>query len=326
LPRAAAAQSQDEAPTADPNAAAAQRRFDEGRSRFERQDFAAALPEFRASLALVRSPNTRLYIGLCLMRIGRLGEAYSELVQATQEARELASREPRYAATLDLAQRSVTELAPRIARIAVQVAVPITGLRVRVGDDPLTPMQYGLELPQTPGEVLVTAEAPGFLRFQQVVRLGARVTSTVAVRLQPDPNASTVPEPPPVGSLTVRRGGGVRVAGVVLTILGAASLGAFGYFGNDAADRYDTLRAACGNRRCPASRNFQIDEGETAQTYANVSLGIGIGAVVVGTIMIAAGGARTETRASEGAPATTARRWVPVFDPVRGMLGVSGAF
>lgn len=324
-PRTAAAQTQDEAPTADRNAVAAQSRFDQGRTRFEANDFAAALPEFRASLALVRSPNTRLYIGLCLLRIGRLGEAHAELERAAQEAADLAPREPRYASTLDLARGELVTLTPRVARLAVQVAAPVAGLQVRVGDDPIAPMSYGIELPYTPGEVMVTAEAPGYLRFQQVVRLGARVSSAVAVRLQPDPNAPQTANPPPPPVL-VRRGGGVRVAGVVLTVLGAASLGVFGYYGNYAAVRYDDLRAACGNGRCPPTLNREINEGEDAQGYANVALGIGIGAVVVGTIMIAVGGARTETRGPEGSSGPTARRWQPVFDPTRGMVGVSGAF
>lgn len=330
VPRAAHAQTPTAATTqAEGDPVEAQRRFDHARALFEQNDFANALPEFQSSLGMFRSPNTRLYIGLCLARIGRLGEAHTALSLAAQEAAELAPREARYAGTRDLARRELETLTPRVARLAVQVAAPVTGLRVRVDNAALPETLYGVEQTHTPGEVVVTAEAPGFLPFSQVVRLGARVTSTVAVRLQPDPNAavSTTPVGTPVETpgVVVRRGGGGRVAGVVLTVLGAASLGAFAYFGNDASERYEALRDACGNRRCPASRTFQIDEGEQAQTYANVALGVGLGAITVGAILIAVGGARTE-RVPAAAPPTAALRWRPLIDPARGMLGVSGAF
>jgi hypothetical protein len=59
--------------------------------------------------------------------------------------------------------------------------------------------------------------------------------------------------------------------------------------------------------------------------YANVALGVGLGAITVGAILIAVGGARTE-RVPAAAPPTAALRWRPLIDPARGMLGVSGAF
>jgi hypothetical protein len=191
VPRAAHAQTPTAATTqAEGDPVEAQRRFDHARALFEQNDFANALPEFQSSLGMFRSPNTRLYIGLCLARIGRLGEAHTALSLAAQEAAELAPREARYASTRDLARRELEALTPRVARLAVQVAAPVTGLRVRVDNTALPETLYGVEQTHTPGEVVVTAEAPGFLPFSQVVRLGARVTSTVAVRLQPDPNAA----------------------------------------------------------------------------------------------------------------------------------------
>ncbi len=58
--------------------AAAQQRFDRGFELFDRRDFATAITEFRASLELAPSPNTRLYVGLCLLQTGALAEAHAE--------------------------------------------------------------------------------------------------------------------------------------------------------------------------------------------------------------------------------------------------------
>jgi hypothetical protein len=72
--------------------AAAQARFDAGRQRFERAEWEGALEEFRASLELYRSPNTRLYIGLCLLRLDRVADAFNELTRTA--TRPLTSRAP----------------------------------------------------------------------------------------------------------------------------------------------------------------------------------------------------------------------------------------
>jgi hypothetical protein len=304
-----------------PAAVAAQARFDRGRALFGQDHFAEAVPEFRASLELFRSPNTRLYLGLSLQRLGRLAEAYGELARTASEAGDLVATDRRYESARDLARRAVAELEPRVAQLSVRVVNPPAGVTVRIGRTTLDAAALGVALPYDPAEVTVVAEAPGFLPSQQGVRLtpGGRASIELALRRAPASAAA-----PPSASLAVRpaaappatRGGGVRVAGFVVGGLGAASLAGFAVLGSMASSRYDELRAVCPRPACTAERVRQIDEGEQTTLLANVALGVGAAALVAGVVMIAVGGPR----------AADERRARVYVDPTLGTVGVRGAF
>ena len=316
LPAVARAQTPSVA-EATPAAVAAQARFDRGRALFLQDQFAEALPEFRASLELFRSPNTLLYVGLCLQRLGRFAEASAELSRTASEAGDLAATDRRYEGARDLARRALEELEPRVAQLAVRVPGAPPGVTVRVGRTTLDAAALGVALPYDPAEVTVVAEAPGFLPSQQRVRLtaGGRASIELALRRAPvvaPPVIVTPPREVPPAS----RGGGVRVAGFVVGGLGVASLAAFGVLGSMAASRYDELSAVCPRPACTAERVRQIDDGAQLTTMANVALGVGVGAVVAGVVMIAVGGPRA-------APEQATQAYV---DPTRGTVGVRGAF
>lgn len=320
------------------NTLAAQERFNRGRELYERQQDEAALTEFRASLELYPSPNTRLYVGLCLGRLGRLAEAYVELDRAAHEANDLAATNPRYASTRDLARRELSSLEARIGRLQLRVNDPPEGLVVRVGETTLARATWGLSLPYDPGAVQVNAEAPGYQPFRRDAQVSAGGVTEVVVRLERAPEVPVTPvtpavtatpppqsqieapttQPPVTDTLTMR-GGGVRTAGYVVAGVGVAGVAAFAVLGTMAGSRFDTLQRECMTRVCTAS---EIDDGERLQTLANVSLGVGVVSAITGAIMIIAGG---PTRAPTEA-AAHASRWSPWLDASRGMVGVRGAF
>ncbi len=326
------AQSQPAPPT---NTLAAQERFNRGRELYERQQDEAALAEFRASLELYPSPNTRLYVGLCLGRLGRLAEAYVELDRAAHEANDLAATNPRYANARDLARRELSTLEGRIGRLQLRVNDPPEGLVVRVGQTTLARATWGLSLPYDPGAVLVSAEAPGYQSFRRDAQVTAGGVTEVIVRLERAPEvpvtpvtpavtttpppAETPPTQPPVTLTPTTRGGGVRTAGYAVAGVGVAGIAAFAVLGTMAGSRFDTLQRECMTRVCTTA---EIDDGERLQIFANVSLGVGVVSAITGAIMIIAGG---PTRApTEGA--AHASRWSPWLDASRGVLGVRGAF
>ena len=74
--------------------------FDRGRALFQDRDYERALAEFRASLELYRSPNTRLYVGVCLKELSRFAEAVVivwlpqlQLLEAAQLPQRLAGQD-----------------------------------------------------------------------------------------------------------------------------------------------------------------------------------------------------------------------------------------
>lgn len=306
--------------------AAAQARFDAGRQRFERSEWEGALEEFRASLELYRSPNTRLYIGLCLLRLDRVADAFNELTRTVNEASDLARADRRYEATRDRAQRELAPLDARVARMTLRAVDPPPGLTVRVGGHTVSTGALGVPLAFDPGNVEVVGEAPGFRTFRQAVRLSPGATASIEIGMQAlAPQGVVTPSlgvsPVGAGPSVQSRGGGVRVAGFVVGALGLAGLGMFVGFGLQAQQRYDALVAACRGGRCPASNIPAIDEGAQWQNLANIGLGAGIGLLVTGVIMVAVGGPRAVTEASSGRP--TVRLWT---DPSQSALGVAGAF
>lgn len=306
--------------------AAAQARFDAGRQRFERSEWEGALEEFRASLELYRSPNTRLYIGLCLLRLDRVADAFNELTRTVNEASDLARADRRYEATRDRAQRELAPLDARVARMTLRAVDPPPGLTVRVGGHSVSTGALGVALAFDPGNVEVVGEAPGFRTFRQSVRLSPGATASIEIGMQPlAPQGVVIPSrgvsPVGVTPAVQSRGGGVRVAGFVVGALGLAGFGMFVGFGLQAQQRYDALVTACRGGRCPASNIPAIDEGAQWQNLANIGLGAGIGLLVTGVIMVAVGGPRAVTEAPSGRP--TVRLWT---DPSQSALGVAGAF
>lgn len=313
------------------NTLAAQERFNRGRELYERQQDETALAEFRASLELYPSPNTRLYVGLCLGRLGRLAEAYVELDRAAHEANDLAATNPRYVNARDLARRELSTLEGRIGRLQLRVNDPPEGLVVRVGETALARATWGLSLPYDPGAVQVSAEAPGYQSFRRDAQVSAGGVTEVVVRLERAPEVPVTPvtpaavvtpppvETPPVTLTPPMRGGGVRTAGYVVAGVGVAGVVAFAVLGTMAGSQYDTLQRECMTRVCTTA---EIDDGERLQTFANVSLGVGVVSAITGTIMIIAGGPTRAT--TEGA--AHASRWSPWLDASRGVVGVRGAF
>ncbi len=314
--------------------AAAQQRFERALALFDREDFAPALTEFRASLELYPSPNTRLYVGICLQRMGHLAEAHAELRRTLSEARDLALTDPNYVDARDLAQHEVEQLEPRLGRVVLRAPTPVAGLTVTAGTVDVLPAMMGIPLTFDPGTLVVTARAPGHREFRQTLQLMANATSEVTITLQRDPNAAThatgpsqsrVTEPMqevPRTLVTATTGGGVRVAGFVVGGIGLLALGGFALLGNMAGSQYDQVLAECRNRRCTNhSHDDAINQGETLQLLANVSLGTGAALTLAGIVMIAVGGPHV---VEEGRAARSSVR--PWLDATRGVVGVGGAF
>jgi len=314
--------------------AAAQQRFDRGFELFDRHDYATAITEFRASLELAASPNTRLYVGLCLLQTGALAEAHAELQRTFTEARDRAVSDPRYTNARNIAERELNAVRPRLGRLVVRADGAPAGAVLRAGSLEIIPAMLGIPLYFDPGEITLTGDAPERAPFRQTVRLAADVTTEVAVTFEratvaraPNPNASLVTvrtEPPrrlPVERVT---GGGVRTAGYVVGGLGVLGVGAFALFGNFAMTRFEEVSLACNNRRCATrAQEGNIDEGETWQLAANVSLGVGVGLLVTGAIMIAVGGPRVTVEEEEERRTATIS---PYVDAAGQTLGVHGAF
>jgi hypothetical protein len=328
-------------PTDAARTAAAQQRFDRGRALFERNDHAQAILEFRGALELYPSPNTRLYVGLCLVRLGQLAEAHTELQRTFSEARDRATTDPRYVSARDISEREMNAIRPRLGRLVINTSQRPGGLVMHANNTEVLVPMLGIELFFDPGEVTVTAAAPGFVAFHQTVRLMANTATEVRISLENVPVVTppVVQRPPQIvtspsvqptapmrdaSTITVSEssGGGVRVAGYVVGGLGLASFAGFALFGNMARSQFEQVRTECRGRCTAASYNTLIDQGESDQLYANIALGAGIALTITGVVMIAVGGPRPVDERGD----TRRSSLRPILNLEQRTLGVAGAF
>ncbi|HZO12550.1 MAG TPA: CDC27 family protein, partial [Polyangiaceae bacterium] len=88
-------------------------RYEKGQQHYMARRFSDAEEIFAALKG--KSPNARLYYARCAFRLKRFREAYEEMRQTINEARVLATKEARYAATRDAAKEELNEFKKEVA-------------------------------------------------------------------------------------------------------------------------------------------------------------------------------------------------------------------
>lgn len=282
------------------NTAFAQQRFTRGAGLYEQRSFATALEEFRASLALYGSPNTRLYVARCLRELGRLDEALPEFERAMREAADRAPTDPRYSATRDAAQTEMLAIAPQVGRLTLTIPDAPAGVVVRVNGREIPREALGVAFPVMPGRlniVVESAEHETETRETEVAA-GREVTVGVVLRARPQRNeGQTELQRPPVLAPPAPPSRGVsRNLAWVGFGVGAAGLIGLAAFGAAAGGINADLQTRCGNAACPPSEQGNINQGRTFTTAANVSLGVGIAGVVAGVVLLIVGRSPSQDR------------------------------
>lgn len=284
LPSAASAQ---ESP------AFAQQRFTRGTALYDAHDYAHALEEFRASIALFGSPNTRLYLGRCLRELGRFDEAVPEFERAVREAADRALQDPRYRQTRDAAQAELSQAEARVGRLTLTIPDIPASASVRVNGREVPVAALGIAIPVMPGALAIVVEAPGFEREERSaeVAVGREATVSVALRRLPEPAvvAPTVVDTTPPPTAPPPRRGPPRALGWIGVGVGAVGFAGFAGFYVLASGRFDDFGQRCPVTPCSAVSLGEVDEGRTYQILTNVSLGVGIAGAAAAITLFAIG-------------------------------------
>jgi len=309
--------------------AVAQARFNKGRELFIANQYAPALVEFRAASELYESPNTRLYIGRCERELGHVAAAYVAFERAASEAADRAASDPRYSSTRDAAKQEVAALEKKLAHVTVLAPAGLPeGATITVNGAPLGPAGMGVAAPIDPGAIEVVAKATGYVTTRKTANAAAGESIEVKVQLEKDASAVTntnantnTNSSANTNDVVIhdepRASHGLRNAGFVVGAVGIAGMGVFAAFAALAQTRFDQLKQECGDAPCDPSLSKKIDEGQTFQNIANISVVAGGVALLTGAIMIIAG-------VSTSKPTTTAS-----IVPLMGggfMAGVTRAF
>ncbi len=321
-------------------------RFQRGRAFYEAHRWSDAVDEFRQSLELSSSPNTRLLIARSLREMGgHTAEAYREFLAAASEAAERAPSEPRYAPIAGAARAEAQALVPLISQLRIQITDPPPDTTVRLDGEVIPRSEWNNDLALEPGSHNLQATAAGRQNYERVWTMPAGVNERVVVTLGIEvsvqagaveipstprtialtPTPVFLPSPPPIAPPIVPvqppRSSGLRTGGGVTLGIGVVLLVGGGIAGAVSLSTYNGLQIECSGGRCPPTvGNVQsrVDLGRTSGTLFTVGMISGGVLVITGAVMYAAG--RAEDRR---VPEILGRVWV---DPLSGAAGLRGTF
>lgn len=269
---------------------AAQKTFEAGDDLFEYGRYEEAITAFRASQALVASPNSRLMIGRCLRELGRKAEAYAEFAATVDEAEQNGGR---YAETLAAATAERDAMKTQIAFLVVDAAAEPGLEGFRIGEQRYSSEHFSKPIALDPGRVEVVTIVNG--ADGRTATLDAEAGKTYPLPTgdgqSAAPAAAAPPPSPPAQSestkvvATTDSGSGLRTAAWISAGVGVAGAAGFAIFGMMSKSQYDSLDEECPGGRCAPDRQADIDSGERNQLFANIGLAVGVVGIGVGATL-----------------------------------------
>jgi hypothetical protein len=305
--------------------AAAEALFREGRRLLDEGHVAQACRKFEASYQMDVALGTLLNLASCLEQEGRLASAWARFIEAETRSRRAGSPERER-----VAHARAAALESRLVRLRLIVPDPVDGMVVEVGDREFGPALWNTPIPIDPGEVTITATAPGYLRWTHSVP-AQEEGSTVEVEvpaLEPAPieeepvELTPAAEPIPLveaepaeSPRSARRIAGYTIGGVGVAAL-AVSLG----LTRNARSLWKF--ADCVDGICMSAQD-QAD-AETARTRANVATGMVVtgGALVATAIIVLVTGRGDD----EEDDRVSRLRITPVADANGAGVSIGGSF
>jgi hypothetical protein len=297
----------------------AQTRFVKGRELFTADNFAEALTEFEASLEIVASPNTRLYVARCHRKMGHLVPAYVELGRAAVEARELAAEDPRYEKTAEAALEERGELAQELGFVQITITREAPTTTVKVSGDEVLRGGWAEPVPVLPGTAEVVVETPGHDPIsrtvevaageKQAIEIDAAADATAVAEVEREREPAEVPAPEATSLRPLAYvAGGVAVAGLATFVIAGAM----------ANGTHSDLEQACGAGPCPPGREDDISAGRTQQTFANIGLAVGVLGAAAAVTLFVISKPKSSTAAATATAKSTSLLAGPSFVGLRG--------
>jgi hypothetical protein len=298
--------------------AAAEALFEQGRADMAAEHYDQACEKFRQSDALDPALGTKLNLGECEAKRGRLATAW-ELFRAVEQR--LPQDDSRFAVAKKK-REAIEANVPKLVLVLAPGAPADTSLTG--GGATLSSAVFGVPLPLDPGTHEFVVHAPGRAEAKLSAVLEAGKTTRLEVApgpalsappaavspSAPRPEKRVVPGPPPTRGSKRTFGfviGGIGVAGLVTGgVAGALTLMAK----NENGDHCDAGRRACDQQGRDAA-----DRGKLWGTVTTVGLAIGVVGAGVGTYLLLSDQhesgetALVASTAGDGSALSLLRRW-----------------
>lgn len=326
--------------------AAAQALFDQGRELIRQGKFAEACPKFQESNRLDPGIGTQFNLADCYEQSGRVASAWAAFLEVASQARATGQGEREKAAT-----KRAEKLQARLPRLVINVpeASKTPGLEIRRNGMLVGSAQWGTPVAVDPGEIELTANAPGKQTLRQTLRAeegktasynlpvlaqGERAAVAPATPPADAPNEArpvapaasppSVPVAPPPAEPSVAKGGN---APWILTLagVGVVGVGLGSAFGLMAKSKYDESKKECDADDANACSARGIEQRNEALTKGNVAT---VGFIVGGAALAGAGIVWLASGSSDSKQAGSSARLraAPAFGPNLAAFFVDGRF
>ena len=263
-----------------------------------------AIPKLERAEKLHHSAIVLSRLGECQVTEGKLVEGTEMLRKVLREPLP-ANPSPALSKAYERAQTVLDSAKPKIAGLTVSVTAPAgADLRLVVDGVAVANTLVDSELPADPGEHVVEASAPGYLKATARVTLGSADKKTVTLKLEVDPNApaptaiNARPEanaaaatqvkatqaaaPPPVAPAPPHKSPS-RAPAYVSWGVGLAGVGVGTAFGVMAMKGKNDLD--CQNDNCPPSSAGAVDTAKRNGNISTIAFAVGGAGLVLGTVL-----------------------------------------
>ncbi|HEX8794588.1 MAG TPA: hypothetical protein VF765_26765 [Polyangiaceae bacterium] len=273
--------------------------FFTARGLMEAGRYPEACAKLTESYRLDAAAGTLLNLAVCNEKIGKIASAWGEFRDSIAEARR-ANRPDRE----QLATERLKVIEPELPFLTIKVSPEVravSGLEITRNGIPLQAAAWDTDLPVDPGRVEVIEQAPGYKSKTLYVTVANKEHATLAA--EPLELAPIVRPPPPFWTTK-------REIGAILFGAGIVAAGVGTYFGVQAINDKKSSDGACPNdlagvQRCTQSGVNSMNSAITEAWVADVTIGVGAAAGLVGAFLFATGGAHE----SPAAPGNIGKGW-----------------
>lgn len=292
-------------------AAIAEALFQEGRDLLAQDKASLACPKFAESQRIDPATGTLLNLATCHQAEGKFATAWSEFNESLMAAQ----RDGR-ADRVDFARQHIRDLEARLSRVVIRVTEKTRqdSVRVQLDGVAIGRAGWGVAIPVDPGRHVVVATMEDRPPWKIIVDIEESMPSVdVEVPAWPAPA-------PPIQVPTPRPRSRTRLAAQLTGAAGALGLATGGLLGWRAYSKWRDADNACPiGRGCSAQAINDRTAAVRAATWADLSVGLGVTALLVSASLWVASSARADAQHARV-------EWTPELAPGRAGLRVGGTW
>lgn len=328
----------------DRDPAAAQALFDQARELVAQGKYAEACPKFAESNRLDPAMGTQFQLASCYEKSGRVASAWAGFLEVASRARSAGQLDREKVAT-----ERAEKLQSRLPRFVINVpeTSKASGLEIRRNGMLVGAAQWGTPVAVDPGEIELTASAPGKQALRQTLRAeegktasyslpalvqgestppGSVAATPAAPTLAAPTSAAAQPAPaapPPSEQPAAKSGNGPWI--LTLAGVGVVGLGLGGAYALMAKSKYDDSKQECDlddANSCSPNGIQQRNDARAKGNIATVSVIVGGAALAGAGVLWLASGSSDSKHTASG----TRLRAAPALGPNLAALFVQGRF